>query len=72
MRQVLETGAPLLDQYGIGRTPSDPGRERAWSGSYYRLDDPRGRVIGIALVVVDVTDSYRAARRPPRPGAAST
>ncbi|MFG2972106.1 SpoIIE family protein phosphatase [Streptomyces sp. NPDC048331] len=62
MRQVLETGAPLLDQYGIGRTPSDPGRERAWSGSYYRLEDPRGRVIGVALVVVDVTDSYRAAR----------
>ncbi|MGW3322274.1 SpoIIE family protein phosphatase [Streptomyces virginiae] len=62
MRQVLETGAPLLDQYGVGRTPSDPGRERAWSGSYYRLEDPRGRVIGIALVVVDVTDSYRAAR----------
>ncbi|MFJ6048854.1 SpoIIE family protein phosphatase [Streptomyces sp. NPDC092307] len=61
MRQVLESGVPLLDQYGIGRTPSDPGRERAWSGSYYRLEDPRGRVIGVALVVVDVTDSYRAA-----------
>ncbi|WP_051782561.1 MULTISPECIES: SpoIIE family protein phosphatase [unclassified Streptomyces] len=61
MRQVLESGVPLLDQYGIGRTPSDPGREHAWSGSYYRLEDPRGRVIGVALVVVDVTDSYRAA-----------
>ncbi|MET9608283.1 SpoIIE family protein phosphatase [Streptomyces sp. NPDC006512] len=62
MRQVLDTGVPLLDQYGVGRTPADPGREHAWSGSYYRLEDPRGRVIGVALVVVDVTDSYRAAR----------
>ncbi|MGW7328372.1 SpoIIE family protein phosphatase [Streptomyces sp. NPDC054840] len=63
MRRVLETGVPLLDQYGIGRTPADPARENAWSGSYYRLEDPRGRVIGVALVVVDVTDSYRAARK---------
>ncbi|MFK0012688.1 SpoIIE family protein phosphatase [Streptomyces sp. NPDC091027] len=62
MRQVLDTGVPLLDQYGVGRTPADPHRERAWSGSYYRLEDPGGRVIGVALVVVDVTDSYRAAR----------
>ncbi|MEU8775593.1 SpoIIE family protein phosphatase [Streptomyces sp. NPDC048606] len=62
MRQVLDTGVPLLDQYGIGRTPADPHREHAWSGSYYRLEDPRGRVIGVALMVVDVTDSYRAAR----------
>ncbi|WP_327256573.1 SpoIIE family protein phosphatase [Streptomyces sp. NBC_01244] len=61
MRQVLDTGTPLLDQYGVGRTPADPGRDHAWSGSYYRLEDPRGRVIGVALVVVDVTDSYRAA-----------
>ncbi|MFF3015642.1 SpoIIE family protein phosphatase [Streptomyces sp. NPDC057939] len=62
MRQVLDTGVPLLDQYGVGRTPADPDREHAWSGSYYRLEDPRGRVIGVALVVVDVTDSHRAAR----------
>ncbi|MFE3287430.1 PAS domain-containing protein, partial [Streptomyces sp. NPDC059233] len=62
MRQVLDTGVPLLDQYGIGRTPADPHQEHAWSGSYYRLEDPGGRVIGVALVVVDVTDSYRAAK----------
>ncbi|MFE1877992.1 SpoIIE family protein phosphatase [Streptomyces sp. NPDC059496] len=62
MRQVLDTGVPLLDQYGTGRTPADPDQEHAWSGSYYRLEDPRGRVIGVALMVVDVTDSYRAAK----------
>ncbi|WP_405486417.1 SpoIIE family protein phosphatase [Streptomyces sp. NBC_00096] len=62
MRQVLDTGVPLLDQYAVGRTPADPGRDHAWSGSYYRLEDPGGRVIGVALMVVDVTDSYRAAK----------
>ncbi|MER5726783.1 SpoIIE family protein phosphatase [Streptomyces sp. NPDC002138] len=61
MRQVLESGVPLLDQFGVGRTPADPDREHAWSGSYYRLEDPSGRVIGVALSVVDVTDRYRAA-----------
>ncbi|MFI6003666.1 SpoIIE family protein phosphatase [Streptomyces sp. NPDC051366] len=61
MRQVLDTGVPLLDQFAIGRTPADPDHEHAWSGSYYRLEDPGGRVIGVALSVVDVTDSYRAA-----------
>ncbi|MFZ3493084.1 SpoIIE family protein phosphatase [Streptomyces sp. 5.8] len=61
MRQVLDTGVPLLDQFAIGRTPADPDQEHAWSGSYFRLEDPGGRVIGVALSVVDVTDSYRAA-----------
>ncbi|MFE2283306.1 SpoIIE family protein phosphatase [Streptomyces sp. NPDC059443] len=61
MRQVLDTGVPLLDQFAIGRTPADPDQDHAWSGSYYRLEDPGGRVIGVALSVVDVTDSYRAA-----------
>lgn len=61
MRQVLETGVPLLDQFAIGRTPADSDRDHAWSGSYYRLEDPSGRVIGVALSVVDVTDRYRAA-----------
>ncbi|MFD9304848.1 SpoIIE family protein phosphatase [Streptomyces sp. NPDC060048] len=61
MRQVLETGVPMLDQFAIGRTPADPDREHAWSGSYYRLEDPGGRVIGVALSMVDVTDSYQSA-----------
>lgn len=61
MHQVLDTGVPLLDQFSIGRTPADPDQDHAWSGSYYRLEDPGGRVIGVALSVVDVTDSYRAA-----------
>ncbi|MFE0186843.1 SpoIIE family protein phosphatase [Streptomyces sp. NPDC058989] len=62
MRKVLATGVPMVDQSTIvGRTPADPGHQHAWSISLYRLDDPQGRVLGVADLVVDVTDRYQAA-----------
>ncbi|MDN3294353.1 SpoIIE family protein phosphatase [Streptomyces ficellus] len=61
MRQVLATGTPLVDQYAVGRTRADPGTEHAWSVSYYRLEDPGGKVLGVGTSVVDVTDRHRAA-----------
>ncbi|MCQ4041202.1 SpoIIE family protein phosphatase [Streptantibioticus rubrisoli] len=61
MRQVLESGVPLLDQFATGRTPADPDNEHAWSVSYYRLEDPAGRVLGLAASVVDITERHRAA-----------
>ncbi|MER6308937.1 SpoIIE family protein phosphatase [Streptomyces sp. NPDC001657] len=61
MREVLETGRPLLDQFTVGRTAADPHTDRAWSVSYYRLEDPGGRVLGLATSVVDVTEQHSAA-----------
>ncbi|WP_326783767.1 SpoIIE family protein phosphatase [Streptomyces sp. NBC_00151] len=61
LRQVLTTGTPLLDQYHVGRPPSDPDHEHAWSLSFYRLEDPGGRILGAAVSVVDVTERHRAA-----------
>jgi PAS domain S-box-containing protein len=58
MREVLDTGVPILDRFATGRTPADPGTEHAWSASYYRLEDPAGRVIGVAVTVVDVTRQH--------------
>ena len=61
MHEVLETGEPMVDQSTIvGRTPADPYKH-AWSISLYRLEDPQGRVIGVADLVLDVTDRYQAA-----------
>ncbi|GGJ67733.1 SpoIIE family protein phosphatase [Streptomyces brasiliensis] len=60
MRQVLETGVPILDQDRVGRTPGDPDRDHAWSSSYYRLEDPSGRVLGIAVSLVDTTERHQA------------
>lgn len=61
MRQVLATGVPVLDRYVVGRTPTEPETEHAWSTSYFRLEDRAGRVLGVAASVVDITERHRAA-----------
>ncbi|MFF7974217.1 SpoIIE family protein phosphatase [Streptomyces sp. NPDC007905] len=61
LRQVLTTGTPLLDQFHVGHPPADPEHEHAWSLSFYRLEDPGGRVLGAAASVVDVTERHHAA-----------
>lgn len=61
MRQVLKTGVPLLDQTSVGRTPADPDHDHAWLVSYYRLEDPGGHVLGLAISVVDTTERYQTA-----------
>ncbi|WP_392672574.1 SpoIIE family protein phosphatase [Streptomyces sp. LN785] len=60
MRRVLATGVPLLDRFVVGRIPGDE-QDHAWSVSFYRLEDPAGRVLGLATSVVDVTEQHRAA-----------
>ncbi|MGI5452151.1 SpoIIE family protein phosphatase [Streptomyces sp. CA-249302] len=60
MRQVLETGRPVVDHKTVGRTPADPEDERAWVISLYRLADATGTVLGLAGSVVDVTEQHRA------------
>ncbi|WP_431948961.1 SpoIIE family protein phosphatase [Actinacidiphila sp. bgisy167] len=66
LRQVLRTGTPIVDRYVVGRTPADPTADRAWSVSYFRLDDRDGRVLGVGTCVVDVTDRHRSAQEADR------
>ncbi|WP_217568492.1 SpoIIE family protein phosphatase [Streptomyces sp. GbtcB7] len=62
MRRVLETGIPLVDESTIvGFTPADPEQRHAWSISVYRLEDTQGRVLGVAELVVDVSERYQSA-----------
>ncbi|MFJ7290987.1 SpoIIE family protein phosphatase [Streptomyces collinus] len=60
MRHVLETGRPLLDQQTVGRTAADL-QDRAYSESYHRIEDTDGRVLGLAMAVLDVTERQQAA-----------
>ncbi|MCX4759516.1 SpoIIE family protein phosphatase [Streptomyces sp. NBC_01275] len=60
VREVLRTGAPVVDRSTIGRTPAKPDEDHAWSISLYRLEDARGTVLGVAASIRDVTDQYRA------------
>lgn len=74
LRQVMETGEPVLDMPLVGSVPGEPGRRR-WSMSLYRLHsrgggvhaDSRagaagGRPIGVAGLAMDVTGRQRAER----------
>ncbi|AUG75234.1 histidine kinase [Kitasatospora sp. MMS16-BH015] len=66
MRQVLATGRPVVDARSHGRTPGDPRRDRAWSASYFRLEDTGGRVLGVSSSIIDVSERFQAEARASR------
>ncbi|WP_086729226.1 SpoIIE family protein phosphatase [Streptomyces carpinensis] len=61
--EVLETGRPVLAFEKRGRPPGDPEHEHVYSASAFRLEDCDGRVLGVADIVVDVTEQHRAQQR---------
>lgn len=63
MAKVLETGEPAIAFEKRGRPPGDPDHEHVYSASVFRLEDPDGRIIGIADTVVDVSERDRAQQR---------
>ncbi|MGW5636520.1 SpoIIE family protein phosphatase [Streptomyces sp. NPDC003832] len=63
MRRVLETGEPVIGYEHLGRVRSAPHRETAHMMSFTRLEDARGRAMGVYYTVVDVSDRHRARRR---------
>ncbi|WP_329179888.1 SpoIIE family protein phosphatase [Streptomyces decoyicus] len=63
MQGVLKSGAPVLDYEFRSPTYADPHQERAYSASFFVLEDPRGRRIGVWYMVIDVTERWRAQER---------
>ncbi|WP_329157490.1 PAS domain-containing protein [Streptomyces sp. NBC_01717] len=63
VRRVRDSGVPAQGHVVWGRLAADPGRERAYEVSAFRLHDPRGQVLGIALMGVEVTDREKARAR---------
>ncbi|TVZ84888.1 PAS domain S-box-containing protein [Streptomyces sp. BK340] len=55
MRRVLDTGEAVVNFRRIGRTPANPDQDRVWSCSYFRLDDPGGRPLGVSASIIDIT-----------------
>ncbi|MFF2040384.1 SpoIIE family protein phosphatase [Kitasatospora sp. NPDC058170] len=66
MRQVLESGEPVIDARSHGRTPNDPEHDHAWSASYFRLEEPGGEVLGVSSTLIDITERFRADARAAR------
>ncbi|KOG38598.1 SpoIIE family protein phosphatase [Streptomyces resistomycificus] len=63
MRHVLATGEPVLGYEHVGSVRSAPLRETAHVLSFTRLDDERGRPMGVYYTVVDITEHHRARQR---------
>jgi len=54
-RRVIDTNMPMLNGEASGATAADPGRTHYWLINLYRVP-VAGEVIGISIVVVDITD----------------
>ncbi|MGN9762265.1 SpoIIE family protein phosphatase [Streptomyces sp. SD31] len=63
VRQVLDTGKPLIYSEQFTRLDRDPARERVALVSSFRMEDPSGRVLGVAEMIEDITERHRAQRR---------
>jgi PAS domain S-box-containing protein len=59
LRRVLSTGEPLVDYELRGTTASHPGVERYWLESFYPLRAPDGRLMGLNVAVIEITDRKR-------------
>ena len=59
LRQVLESGKPLLNLELSGETDAQPGIYRTWIANYYPLTDGNGQSFSINVVVQEITDRKR-------------
>ncbi|HKB39692.1 MAG TPA: ATP-binding protein, partial [Gemmataceae bacterium] len=59
-RRVIATGQPVVDAEIEGATASPPGDERSWLVSYYPVQDSRGVILGVTVVVQEITERKRA------------
>lgn len=61
IRRVLATGESMVNDELVGRTNADP--DRIWISSYHRITDEHGGVLGVATLVVDVTEQRQQEQR---------
>jgi PAS domain S-box-containing protein len=60
LRRILATGEPILDVEIAGETAAQPGVERVWLEHWFPVQDPDGAVVGINVVVQEITERSRA------------
>jgi PAS domain S-box-containing protein len=59
-RHVIETGEPILDLAVEGRIAAEPDEMRNWLVSYYPVRDAADTILGVGVVITDVTERERA------------
>ncbi len=62
LRQVLETGKPIIDGEVEALTPATRGERRVFRHSYHPSLDSDGKIVGVTCAVQDVTGLRRAER----------
>ena len=60
LNSIFATGEPLLNIEISGETRAFPGVKRTWIENCYPLKDETGEVIGINVVIQEITDRKRA------------
>ena len=55
IEQVIRSGEPVLDREIRGTTRADPGATHVWLAGYHPVKGARGEVLGVNVVVEDIT-----------------
>jgi hypothetical protein len=63
LRRVLATGEAVPDLEVSSHADGDPGEERFWSCTQFRIDGPDGRAAGVAHAMREITEQARNQRR---------
>src|SRR5262249_26077778 len=58
-REALKTASPVIDRELRSAMPFQPGVERDWLASGHPVKDERDNVLGISIVLQDVTERNR-------------
>ena len=56
LHKVLDSGKELLDVDFAGRQLTNPENDAHWRASYHPVSDDEGRILGVGVVVQDITD----------------
>ncbi len=62
LRQVLETGEPIMEGEVEAETPAHPGETKHYMHNYYPDKSKDGTVVGVGCVVQDITDRIELER----------
>jgi PAS domain S-box-containing protein len=59
-KQVMQIGMPVFDREIYGTSQAHPGEARIWRTSYSPVKGKNGKVLGVIVVIYDVTERKRA------------
>jgi len=62
LRQVIETGEPIIEGSVLAETPARPGIKRHFHGNCYPVESADGAIVGVSCAVIEVTELKQTER----------